>query len=63
MKGFIMEINDHFVDNLANLSESELWEISRYIADYVHHDIECGKKIDKHTIFWALDSILGGALD
>ena len=58
-----MEINDHFVDNLANLSESELWEISRYIADYVHHDIECGKKIDKHTIFWALDSILGGALD
>ena len=58
-----MEINDHFVDNLANLSESELWAISRYIADYVRYDIDCGKIIDKHTIFWALDAILGGALD
>jgi hypothetical protein len=58
-----MEINEHFADNLANLTESEIWQISRYIADYVDHEIKCGKTIDKHTIFWAIDAIIGGALD
>ena len=58
-----MEIKEHFADNLANLTENQLWQLSRYIADYVRHEVDCGKKIDKHTIFWALDAILGGALD
>ena len=58
-----MEINEHFSDNLANLTESEIWQISRYIADYVTHEIKIGKTPDKHTIFWAIDAIIGGALD
>jgi hypothetical protein len=58
-----MEIKEHFVDNLANLTESQLWQVSRYIADYVRHEVDCGKTIDKYTIFWAFDAILGGALD
>ena len=58
-----MEINEHFVDNLANLTESEIWQISRYIADHVTYEIKNGKTPDKHTIFWAIDAIIGGALD
>ena len=58
-----MEIKEHFVDNLANLTESEIWQLSRYIADYVDYEIKCGKKIDKHTIFWAFDAFLGDALE
>lgn len=58
-----MEINEHFVDNLANLTESQIWQISRYIADYVDYEIKSGKRVDKHTIFWAFDAIIGGALD
>jgi len=63
MKGVNMEINEHFADNLANLTESELWQVSRYIADCVTYEIKSGKTPDKHTIFWALDAILGGALE
>jgi hypothetical protein len=58
-----MEIKEHFVDNLANLTESQLWQVSRYLADYVQHEITAGKTIDKYTFFWAFDAILGGALD
>ena len=58
-----MQINEHYADNLANLTEDELWQVSRYIADYVTYEIKIGKTPDKHTIFWALDAILGGALE
>lgn len=58
-----MVINDHFVDNLANLTESEIWQVCRYIADHVTYEIKSGKTPDKHTIFWAIDAIIGGALD
>lgn len=58
-----MEINEHFVDNLANLTETQMWQVSRYLADYVQHEIAEGKPIDKHTFFWAFDAILGGALE
>jgi len=58
-----MEINDHFADNLANLTESEIWQISRHIADHITYEIKSGKTPDKHTIFWAIDAIIGGALD
>ena len=58
-----IEIKEHWVDNLANLSEGQLWHMSRYIADYIDYEIKSGKKVDKHTIFWAFDAILGGALD
>lgn len=58
-----MKINENFVDNLANLTEDEIWKISRYIADYIEHESKNNKRIDKHTIFWAIDAILGGALD
>jgi hypothetical protein len=58
-----MEINEHFVDNLANLTENEIWKMSKYIADYIEHETKKGKRIDKFTIFFALDAILGGALD
>jgi hypothetical protein len=48
---------------LANLTEDELWQVSRYIADCVNNEIKNGGKPDKFTIFWALDAILGGALE
>jgi len=50
-------------DVLKNLTEPQVWELSRYLADYVDYEIKSGKKIDKHTMFFALDAILGGALD
>ena len=58
-----MEINEHYADNLANLTEDELWQVSRYIADCVNNEIKNGGKTDKFTIFWALDAIIGGALE
>jgi hypothetical protein len=50
-------------DVLKELTEPQVWDLSRYLADYVHHEIKSGKKIDKHTMFFAIDAILGGALD
>jgi hypothetical protein len=58
-----MKTNDTFAENLENLTETQLWQLSRYMADYAQHEIDCGKKVDKHTFFWAFDAILGGALD
>ena len=58
-----MQTETAFADSLSNLSESQLWQISRYMADYVKYEADSGKQIDKHTFFWAFDAILGGALD
>ena len=48
---------------VADLSEPELWRIARYVADYIDEEQTRGKRIDKHTIFWALDALIGGADD
>jgi hypothetical protein len=58
-----INVNNQLSEKLATLTESELWQISRYMADYAKHEIDCGKKVDKHTFFWAFDAILVGALD
>jgi len=58
-----MEIKEHFVDNLPNLTEIRIVQMSRYLADYVQHEIAAGKTIDTYTFFWAFDAIMKGALD
>jgi hypothetical protein len=51
------------IDSLPNLTEIQIVQISRYLADYVQHEIAAGKTIDTYTFFWAFDAIMKGALD
>ena len=46
---------------IENLDEAELWRIARYVSAYVNEEQNKGEKIDKFTIFWALDALIGGA--